>query len=76
MSRLDEFFELVMTTLLVFSMILVIALPTMMIITSDVRVLQNKEHAYSAWVKLTGNPKQLTYEEWLTLPQSIKEQFK
>lgn len=32
-----------------------------------------KPKAYAAWVKQTGNPKQLTYDEWKSLHNASKD---
>ena len=37
-------------------------------ICAAARLAEDKRHtAYNAWVKLTDNPKHLTYEEWRAL---------
>lgn len=35
-------------------------------------MVQQNHESYAAWVKLTGNPKSLTFEEFIRLPESAK----
>ena len=52
---------------------IVIAIPLIFSEAARSKVRHN-EKEFSAWVKLTDNPKSLTFEEWMTIRHYIKSE--
>jgi len=52
----------------------IIAIMSYMVVSSAYNEVTTMPTAYSAWVKQTGNPKELTYEEWRSLMDATRGQ--
>jgi hypothetical protein len=64
--KLDRIIDWVAPPLIVFGVIAVVV--TVVITTTDCKTGDTtRRETYAAWIKYTGNPKQLTFEEWNSL---------
>jgi hypothetical protein len=51
---------------------LIVVLLGVLLLCAHQEIMVNRPRAFAAWVKLTGNPQNLTYEEWLALVSTTR----